>query len=159
MKSLTKLLIPMIAGSLVLGGCGDKKNSELEKVEKQSTELGRFNLENKQIYEDFNKFCNEHPNKEMHTESQYGIKFSNQKYYIDFIEKGALYVYIKGGKSFHDSGGDGLDEKSIDSQVSKDKNTGLIKIENIKDLPPEKQLEAAKEYRDLIIEIMREEKY
>ncbi len=157
MKTLLSTLI--LAGSLVLGGCGNKESKKLDSAEKKLSELGKFNLENKQIYEDFLKFCNENPNKIKYAESQYGIKFSHQKYYIDFIEKKSLYIYIKGGKSFHDGNGDGLDEKSIDSQVSKDKETGLTKVEEIKGLPPEKQLEVAKEYKSLLIEIMHEEKY
>ncbi|MEK6823505.1 MAG: hypothetical protein AABY06_00575 [Nanoarchaeota archaeon] len=43
MKTLTKLLIPFIAGSLVLGGCGNK-------------ELEEYNKKNQQVYKDATQF-------------------------------------------------------------------------------------------------------
>lgn len=161
MKHLKKLIIPIISGSLIFYGCENKdsKKTESEKVEKQPTELDKYNLDNKQIYDDFFQFCIENPNKKNYDKSLYMIKFSNPRYFVDFTEKGELNVWIRNVKNFYDEDGKGLDDKSYDSQVFKEDKLGLVKSEYIKDLSLEKQLETAKEYTTLLKEIMHEEKY
>src|SRR3989344_9457704 len=156
MKNLTKLLIPIISGTIFLNSCENKESKKFEskKVEKQPTALDKYNLENKQIYEDFIKFCNENPNKKNYDKSTYLINFPNNKYYINFAEKGELSVWVRNGKNFYDDDGRGLDDRSYDSQVFTDEKTGLVKSEYIKDLSLEKQLQTAKEYIITLKEIM-----
>ncbi len=129
--------------TLVLAGCWNK--------------LEKYNLENKQIYENFLKFCLENPNKEKYAEKQYKINLPNRKI-IDFAENGYMHLSIN-RKSFFDYDGNGLDDKLADGQTFKNKNTNLIESENIKDMSSEKQLSLAQEYTNTLKEIMHEEKY
>ncbi len=126
-----------------LGSCGNK--------------LKKYNLENKKIYQDFLKFCLENPNKEEYAKKQYTINLPN-KGSIDFTENGYIRLSIN-GKSFFDGDRNGLDDKAFDGQTFKDENTNLIKKEDIKDMPLEKQLSVAKEYTNLLKEILHEAKY
>ncbi|MEK6823484.1 MAG: hypothetical protein AABY06_00465 [Nanoarchaeota archaeon] len=144
-KISKNVFLPLaVAGGLVLGGCGNK-------------DLEEFNQENKQIYSDFKKFCNENPNKKEYAESQYKIEFPNNKYHINFAP---TYLHIStNGEDFFDYKMDGLDNGPFDSQTFTNKNTGLIENEYIKNLSPEKQLLVAEEYNSLLKEIMHDAKY
>lgn len=145
MKNLKSLITTgILAGSLVIGSCGNK-------------ELEKYNLENEKVYGDFMKFCIENPNKKEYAEKQYEINLPNNKS-IDFTENNFLDVYSN-GKYFFDYDGNGLDDKFSDGQTFTNKNTNLIENENIEDMPPEKQLSVAREYTNVLKEIMREEKY
>lgn len=154
MKTLNKIILPLaVAGSLFLGG-----NSFSQINKQKQTPLEKYNQENKQVYEDFIKFCNENPNKKKYAESSYEIEFPNSNYSIYIVANKDLYIKT-GNIDFWDPDGNGLDKKSSDSYVFANKNTGLIEIKNIKNLSSKKQLSVAKEYTTLLKKIMREEKY
>lgn len=136
------------------------KNQQTEKV-KQISELEKYNLENKKIYEDFMKFCNKNPNKRKFSESRYEISFS-KKYDINFIDtlgRKDLSIYIRNENTFNEHEGNGLDNKFVDSYNYADKNTGLVEVKFIKEVSSEKQLKLAQEYTETLKQIMRDAKY
>ena len=152
MKNLISTLF--IGGALVLGGCGENKDSKVE----EKSELEKYNLENKQLHKDFIKFCNENPNKKEYAQSQYEIKFPNKGYSIDFNEDGFLFITLA-DTNFQDVDADGLDNKFQDSYTFEDKNTGLIDHKYLKDLSPKEKLSIAKQYTNLKRKILHDGKY
>lgn len=124
----------------------------------EQTLLEKYNQENKQVYEDFIKFCNENPNKRKYAESQYKIEFPDSNYSIYLVANKDLYIKTE-NTDFWDPDGNGLDEKSFDSYIFINKNTGLIEIKNIKNLSSKEQLEIAQLYTLVLEEIMRDAKY
>ena len=137
------------------------EDSVFQKKEEQKSELEKFNQENKQVYEDFIKFCNENPNKRKYAESQYEIEFPNNKYSINFVEKNGKISCLSINfteNDFYDWGLNGLDERNLDGYTFTDES-GLIESKFLKELSSKKQLEVAKEYTETLKEIMRKEKY
>ncbi|MBI2057291.1 hypothetical protein HYT91_03485 [Candidatus Pacearchaeota archaeon] len=152
MKTLISTLF--LGGALVLGGCGDNKETKVE----QKSELEKYNLVNKSLHEDFLNFCAEASNKKEYAGSVYKIEFPNKDYSIIFDENGS-FLDISADTSFHDGKGDGLDNKSSDLFSLRNKNTGAIEVQYIRNLPPEEQLSAAKQYDSLKKKIMHETKH
>ncbi|MBI2004514.1 hypothetical protein HYS72_03570 [Candidatus Pacearchaeota archaeon] len=128
----------------------------------QISELEKYNLENKQLHEDFINFCKENPNKRSLGKSRdniehYHIEFPNKKYSIDFNEKRWLHLDVE-DTSFYDDKGDGLNNNSLDEYLFIDKKTNRLESELLEDLPPEKQLFVAKQYTNLKKQILHDEK-
>ena len=124
----------------------------------QTTELEKYDKENKQLHEDFMKFCNENPKKERYSKEIHAIKFPNRDYSISFDEDES-FLNVHADTNFLDVKGDGLDNKSSDSYSFTNKKTNLMKLEYIEDLSPEEQLSIAKQYTALKKQIMHDEKY
>ena len=129
---------------------------------KKLTSLEKYNLENAKVYSDFENFVMTNPNKKEYAQSQYFIKFSNNKYTVDFTEKGyghgSLFVWTgKSNKNFFDWGKVGLDND--DSFSYMDTNTDLIEAKRMNELSSEKQLESAKEYTETQKRIMHDANY
>jgi len=125
----------------------------------QTTELEKYNQENKQLHEDFMKFCNENLNKEKYAESEYEIKLFNKNCAIEFSEDG-YYLNINADTiEFLDIHGDGLDNKSSDLYTIWGKNFKFKESKYIHEISPEKQLSVAKQYTNLKRKILHDEKY
>ncbi len=158
MKTLINTLF--LAGSLILSSCENKELKEETKTA-SITPLDKFNLENKNIYNDFSEFIRNNPNKIKYNKNQYQIKELG----INFTENRDTLIYLdvqtekNSPITFSDNESNGLDEKFVDSYTFKEKESNLIKTFLIKDFSPEKQLEIAKEYTELIKKIMHESKY
>lgn len=140
-----------LASGLVIGGCGENKEAKVEEKPK----LEKYNEANKQLHEDFMNFCGEHPNKKEYAGSVYKIDFPNKNYSIIF-EENRSFLEINADTNFRDSKGDGLDNKSSDLFSFRNKNTGAIEVRYIKDIPPEEQLSAGKQYTNFKKQIMRD---
>ena len=143
-----------LASGLVIGGCGENKEAKVEEKPK----LEKYNEMNKQLHEDFMNFCGEHPNKKEYAGSVYKIDFPNKNYSIIF-EENRSFLEINADTNFRDSKGDGLDNKSSDLFSFRNKNIGAIEVRYIKDISPEEQLSAGKQYTNFKKQIMREAKY
>src|SRR3989344_444608 len=140
-----------LASGLAIGGCGENKEAKIEEKPK----LEKYNEVNKQLHEDFINFCGEHPNKKEYAGSVYKIDFPNKNYSIIF-EENRSFLEINADTNFRDSKGDGLDNKSSDLYSFRNKNTGAIEVRYIKDISPEEQLSAGKQYTNFKKQIMRD---
>jgi len=140
-----------LASGLVIGGCGENKEAKVEEKPK----LEKYNEMNKQLHEDFMNFCGEHPNKKEYAGSVYKIDFPNKNYSIIF-EENRSFLEINADTNFRDSKGDGLDNKSSDLFSFRNKNIGAIEVRYIKDISPEEQLSAGKQYTNFKKQIMRD---
>ena len=115
----------------------------------QTTELEKYNQENKELHRDFMKFCSENSNKKEFTKLQYEISLPNYSifFYDDLFGEKSFSIETKNGDlQYRDYDGDGLNDKSIDAYSFIDKKTDIEEIFAIKDLSPEEQLAVAKEY-------------
>jgi len=157
MKTLIKILIPALAGVL---SSGIIKNANSQNV-KQKSELEIYTKENKQLHEDFVKFCRENLDKKKQgAKSLHIIEFPNINYSIFFMED-RHFLYMLGetdtDTNFFDMEGDGLE--SLDSYSFMDKETNLMEVELIKAISPKKQLSVAKQYTNLKKQILHDNKY
>ena len=147
MKSLTKFLIPVLIGTFSFNAYS------------QRTKLERYNQRNKQLHEDFTKFCSENANKIEGGSRQYKIEFPNKKYSINFDEGGLfLRININADTIFYDIKGDGLDNKLLDSYFLRDRDQ-FIDFGYIQKLSSEEQLSVAEKYTNFKKQILHDEKY
>ena len=122
----------------------------------QTTELEKYNLENKQLHEDFMKFCRENPNKKVNVPSHYLIEFPNKEYSVDF-RTSEDYLHVGADTNFYDENNEaGLNPR--DSYSAHDELNFRIS-HRIEDLPPEEQLLVAKQYTALKRKILHDEKW
>jgi len=149
MKTLNKILRPIIAGSLIIGGCEENKKTKIEQI----SELERYNQENKKSYEDYIKFIKQ--NGKGNKEFRDFFIFVNSKIEVSSIlDRNMISLYNGGTKeNFYDFYLDGMNEMT---DFYKKENG---EIEYIEDMPKEKQLLVAKDYTESLKQIMRDARY
>ena len=138
-KLAKNIILPLaFAGSLTLSGYGNKQSS-----------LEKYNLENKEVYSDFVGFVKEK-----------GKRFGWAIFYFNegkTIKAGLFFdEVLRVGNNgsmflFNDNNFNGMD--SLDIYMGKGE------IEFVEDLSIEKQLKVAKEYTNLLKDLMHKEKF
>ncbi len=133
------LLFGGLAGSLVLGGCGEKK---------EFNELEKYNIENKQVYEDCKNFLKEKGK----TSNPDLFAYCNRKdeRICGVFSNDWLCAYLSEG-NFSDKNFNGM--SNLDIYIEKGE------LYFMGDMPLEKQLSVAKEYTNSLKELLHQEKY